>query len=213
MRSFIVVLTLLVPVMVSGQPALIQPSHVYFPCAASIDDPCTGDDRIDVGSGSYGYNSNGGIDMYADSYYDTGDGDCGSNFVARSGWSSDLLVVVGQVYLSDLDGGTNLFKTKLTVTRHAQSGCTDAPIQTFADTATEVPGEGNWAQCYGDGRANCSGSYSDPINCHLPDVLLTRPGAGSAWYKTWVEYYECASDGSNCSLEDQDTGCFRIDWT
>jgi hypothetical protein len=107
-----------------------------------------------------------------------------------------------------------MVKFRIAIYENSAAGCGGTNTYLGGDTSTCVPSYEvtDWMEAYGDGRGDCEGSYSDPGNCHLPDVLLMNPGATVTKHYFYTLYVDvCTTAGTGCTTN-SNTGCFSVDW-
>lgn len=183
------------------------------PCWAGYD-PCTTDFRLPLGVGWGGQDADGNRSMSPKATQNAAY--CGSgNSVGPVVDGKNLILYWPHAFAIDMNPSSDVMvKFRITVYQNSLSGCVGSNTYLGGDTASCVPNyEGvDWMEAHGDGRGDCEGSYSDPTNCHLPDVALTHPGtAVTRHYRYYLYVDTCNADGTNCSTS-SNNGCFSVDW-
>ncbi|HNT35427.1 MAG TPA: hypothetical protein PKH07_10570, partial [bacterium] len=113
------------------------------------------------------------------------------------------------------DGGD--VKITIDLFEHSSGSCGGRVTRNFnADTATCQVGNNDtdkgWYAAWSDGKADCAGGYSDPGDCHLPDIFVSYPGSpGNYAYTYEIDVDVCDFDGTNCT-NDSESGCFIVEW-
>lgn len=193
---------------------------ILVPCWAT-EDECTGDYRLPLGH-AYGWYIGGALpkrDAASTPYYAAG----------RCGYGSDIgdipsteffVVYVAYSMAGDTSSDdSGQVKFKIDLYEYTETDCTGDINRNFSsDTAkctiTSDDADEGWQSAWSDSKRDCSGSYGDPGDCHMPDIGVGYPGtAGEYSYKYYIETKVCDSDGTNCSETDKEYGCFRTEWT
>ncbi|MFH1533231.1 MAG: hypothetical protein ABIK09_21100 [Pseudomonadota bacterium] len=166
---------------------------------------------LGVGTGTYGESRTRSLDANFDSGY------CGWGAYAGAIAGDDDLVLFwpgATVFDSSTsDGGQAKFQ--IWIYQDSGASCTGSRTYKGGDTTATCTTEVNrrsWQEAIGDGRSDCEGVMTDPVGCHLPDLLLLHPGSATdAWYYYILRVSLCDTDGTNCVGSDE-TGCFQVHW-
>jgi hypothetical protein len=191
-----------------------DPIYTSFevPCELYYDE-CTTDYRINLGDMKGKYTDSGRT-AYSQPYFANGNCTYGTDAGSLPS-NKNLVPFVANAWGHDTttsDGGQLYFS--ITVWEYTGSGCTGTNTRTASDspyctfTSAQTMSEVAWA----DGGAACTGSYSDPGNCHMPDVLISYPGSTGTWYYKYKLYTQtCDYRGANCTTSTA-YGCFSASW-
>lgn len=165
---------------------------------------------LGVGTATYGTSRTRTVDANFDASY------CGWGAYAGDVDPGDDLVLFwpGATVFdgSTSDGGQAKFQ--IWIYQDSGASCTGSRTYKGGDTSTctTLVARESWQEAYGDGRADCEGSMTDPAGCHLPDLLLLHPASSTdAWYYYIMRVSLCDSDGTNCVYADE-SGCFLVHW-
>jgi hypothetical protein len=201
-------------------PTIANPIIQFF-CWAALDEVCTDDYRVAVGT-AYGIIENGGNTWGAENFVDATGSGCGSGeYFGQLDNSKDLVVYLeGVMAIDETTNGGGCVVVRITASEYATDDCSGSV--TRGPYTDEVEFASNDARtlhgyAYCDDRADCAGAEGDTCDSdwHLPDVLFSANSlSGDYSYEIAVQSKVCDYDcSSNCTAWDSKRGgCFYVDW-